>query len=133
MLVLLALAGRYPDQMREMLEALQPAVERQKDVALVTFFEQYQPPAGDPYARREWDWLLEDVRALLPADAQAPRLSEIPIDNFNLVRSFSFVGDIGYQPGDFPLDGLERRPGRPQAEPEAAAGPSQPAQPDAAI
>jgi O-acetyl-ADP-ribose deacetylase (regulator of RNase III) len=98
--VLLALAGRYPAQMRETLEALKSKIEHNAPQTFVQFFETYEPLEASVFEEREWELLLGDVQALLPPLT----VGLMDLANFDLVRSFSFVGDIGYEPGDFPLE-----------------------------
>ena len=50
----------------------------------------------DNYLVQEWRQLETDTAVLMP---DMP-ISQIDLKTFNLVRSFCFVGDIGYDPGE---------------------------------
>ncbi|MEM7772423.1 MAG: hypothetical protein AAF327_18160, partial [Cyanobacteria bacterium P01_A01_bin.37] len=65
---------------------------------LPTFFEHYQLPITDQYLQREFDKLRHDAleTAILPPIT----LTDMSHEIFNLVRSFSFVGEVGEDPDD---------------------------------
>lgn len=94
--LLLALSGRFPDLMRDVFDALETELARGVEMLFCQFFETFQPPyQDDRHVQQEWGRLLEKVRLVTPADFPL-RLSQFPLPTFDLVRSFSFVGEIGY-------------------------------------
>jgi len=105
-ILLLALSGRYPDLMRHMFEALDAQVKQSARDAratperkLVELFHA-NPCGQDAHTQREYNRLLEDVDELMSHDLT---VGEIPSSILDLVRSFSFVGDVGYTPGEYEL------------------------------
>ena len=58
-----------------------------------------QIPPNDFQAQREWRRFKSDLQRMLPA--QFPKFS-ISRRAFELTLSFCFVGDIGYDPDDYP-------------------------------
>jgi hypothetical protein len=107
--MLLALSGRFPDLMRDIFDVLEGYL-RQKPIPSFTFNEflekygqEYIQPRLDPRderLEREWAELKEAAAILM--EKNAPRLEAIELSLFNLVRSFCFVGDIGYEPDEEP-------------------------------
>jgi hypothetical protein len=102
-ILFLALSGRYPDLMRQMFQILDAQVKQgvsntdaTSEHKLVELFHANRC-GQDAYIQQEYDRLLKDVDALMPPDLT---VSEIPPSTLDLVRSFSFVGDVGYIPGD---------------------------------
>ena len=129
-LALLALSGRYPTLMRGIFEEIQTCYEEQRFAAnaqrldqakakrrgipvdqlerpslhletpLRDFFEHYQLPDSDRYLQLELDKLQYDalqtniLRTTLT-------LNDLSHEIFNLIRSFSFVGEIGEDPDDY--------------------------------
>ncbi|HLB45762.1 MAG TPA: P-loop NTPase fold protein [Anaerolineales bacterium] len=108
---LLALSDRFPDLMRDLFEDL-AAHFRMIDLDVNTPFPAlingYQPIDLTDYQQREWARLL---RLVNETDLLPPELSllRVGLQSFNLVRSFCFVGDIGYDPQD---DDRDREPKR---------------------
>jgi len=106
-LALLVLSGRYTDLIRGVLATIDSCYEENRELhqPLRQFFKDYCLPAEDSYLRREFDRFKHDALEtnLIPVDLT---LEDISHDTFNLVRSFSFVGDIGYAPEDFKAAGL---------------------------
>ncbi|MEO0827150.1 MAG: P-loop NTPase fold protein [Cyanobacteria bacterium J06642_9] len=112
-LALLALSGHYPDLMRGIFDDIENCYEEQRTQAeaeksgqklhlespLQDCFKHYRPP-GDRYLRREFDHLKHDAlqTTILPP---ALTLEGMTHEIFNLLRSFSFVGDIGEDPEDY--------------------------------
>jgi hypothetical protein len=125
-LALLALSGRYPNIMRGIFDDIQSCFEEQrtsekaKQVTrqrteeisptlnlkspLLDFFKNYRLPEGDRYLQREFDKLQHDAlqTSILPS---ALTLDDMSHEIFNLIRSFSFVGEIGENPEDYRYSG----------------------------
>jgi hypothetical protein len=115
-LALLALSGRYPNPMRGIFDDIQTCFEENRtkrnaealhlplhlDSPLQEFFEQYQVSDRDLYLQRELDKLRHDAlqTTILPPTLT---LNDLGHDIFNLIRSFSFVGEIGEDPEDYRL------------------------------
>ncbi|RCJ27120.1 hypothetical protein A6770_02885 [Nostoc minutum NIES-26] len=99
----LALSGRYPSLMRSVFEDLEMHFEESRGLhrSLLEFFPRKIASKSDSYLNREWNRLRHDVEKLELGNLTLQELSE---DTFNMVRSFCFVGDIGYDPDDFTLD-----------------------------
>ncbi|MBE9183064.1 hypothetical protein IQ268_31505 [Oculatella sp. LEGE 06141] len=66
------------------------------------FFRHYQLLEGDYYLQRELDKLKHDTlqTAILPS---ALTLEDMTHEIFNLIRSFSFVSEIGEDPEDYSI------------------------------
>lgn len=133
-LALLALSGRYPNLMRGIFEEIQTCYEEQRNAAnaldldqakakrrgipvdqlerpslhlqtpLRDFFEHYQLPDSDRYLQLELDKLQHDA---LQTNILPPTLTlnDLSHEIFNLIRSFSFVGEIGEDPEDYRFSG----------------------------
>ena len=113
-LALLALSGRYPDLMRGIFDSIETCFEEQRTLEkaektlqplhlkspLRDFFKKYQLTEGDRYLQREFDKLQHDALRtnILPT---ALTLIDMTHEIFNLIRSFSFVGEIGEDPEDY--------------------------------
>ena len=129
-LALLALSGRYPNLMRGIFEDIQTCYEEQRNAAnaqrldqakakrrgipvdqlerpslhletpLRDFFEHYQLSDSDRYLQLELDKLQHDALQtnILPTTLT---LNDLSHEIFNLIRSFSFVGEIGEDPDDY--------------------------------
>ncbi|NEQ53373.1 MAG: hypothetical protein F6K11_25105, partial [Leptolyngbya sp. SIO3F4] len=112
-LALLALSGRYPDLMRGIFNDIETCYEEKRtkqeaetlkknlhlDSSLRDFFSKYRLPDSDQYLQREFEKLQHDA-------LYTPILPDITLDTmghsiFNLIRSFSFVGEIGEDPEDY--------------------------------
>ena len=116
--LLLALSGRYPDLMRDVLDSLRSKVEAGDASTFVDFFAAYPRRDGDAFSGQEWQRLLDDLKALMPPSLT---LGQMGLDEFELVRSFSFVGDIGYEPGDYAARLMDtQRPPASDPEPESS-------------
>ena len=123
-LALLALSGRYPHLMRSIFDIIEVCYEEARtqdevkklmedsqkrawaekhgrllhlDSSLKDFFRQYSLPTGDRYLQREIDKLQHDAleTGILP---DGLTLRTMTHEIFNLIRSFSFVGEIGEDP-----------------------------------
>ena len=133
-LALLALSGRYATLMRGIFADIETVFEEQRDKAkadainaakakrqgltveqlepkalylqspLKDFFEHYSLPTSDQYLQLEFDKLQHDALQtnILPSITLEAMTPEI----FNLIRSFSFVGDIGEDSDDYRYGGL---------------------------
>ena len=133
-LALLALSGRYATLMRGIFADIETVFEEQRDKAkadainaakakrqgltveqlepkalylqspLKDFFEHYSLPTSDQYLQLEFDKLQHDALQtnILPAITLEAMTPEI----FILIRSFSFVGDIGEDSDDYRYGGL---------------------------
>ncbi|MFM7449215.1 MAG: P-loop NTPase fold protein, partial [Leptolyngbyaceae cyanobacterium] len=113
-LALLALSGRYPNLMRDIFDDIQTCFEEQRprdqaekrshaldlESPLRDFFTNYQLPEGDRYLQREFEKLQHDAlqTEILPRSLTLQTMSH---EIFNLIRSFSFVGEIGEDPEDY--------------------------------
>ena len=64
------------------------------------FFKHYRLTDSDRYLQREFDKLMHDA---LPTNILPPTLTlaDMTHEIFNLIRSFSFVGEIGQDPEDY--------------------------------
>jgi len=64
------------------------------------FFQHYRLPEGDRYLQREFEKLTHDA---LQTNILPPTLTleDMTHEIFNLIRSFSFVGEIGEDPEDY--------------------------------
>lgn len=116
-LALLALSGRYPDLMRGVFDDIETCYEEQRDKKeadrqkarrgeqlhldskLWEFFDKYSLPESDQYLEREFEKLQHDAlyTNILPPNLT---LQDLQHEIFNLIRSFSFVGEIGEDPED---------------------------------
>jgi len=129
-LALLALSGRYPNLMRGVFETIETCFEEQRDKAkahamdcdnakqlgieisqlklktlhldtpLKDFFIHCQLSTHDQYLGLELSKLQHDALRtdILP---RTLTLKDISHEIFNLIRSFSFVGEIGEDPNDY--------------------------------
>jgi hypothetical protein len=115
----LALSGRYPEFMRNLFEEIDVGLEsnardpNQTDPynpRIATPLKQLlgaiepQRKAGDPYLRREWQRFTTDITRMVQDPKQAPD-PDVCLDldrrTFELILSFCFVGDLGYDPDDY--------------------------------
>jgi transposase len=94
--VLLALSARYPHLMRGLFDRLGTQVSLAQQ-PLPSFFRGNEPRDMGPFMREEWQRLLADLDAVLPEPPEVSDLSGLLIDQ---VRAFSFVGEIGREPGE---------------------------------
>ncbi len=117
-LALLALSGRYPNLMRDIFDDIQTCFEEQRtpdqaektsdalhlESPLRDFFRNYPLPDGDRYLQREFEKLQHDAlqTEILPRSLTLQTMSH---EIFNLIRSFSFVGEIGEDPEDYRATG----------------------------
>jgi len=116
----LALSGRYPTYMRNLFEEIDVRLEDQQldwsdsstadnptlQVELNSFVEEIKPPLGkdDRHAQREWRRFTGDIQRMVQDPERSPdEPIELAIDRktFDLMLSFCFVGDIGYDPNDY--------------------------------
>jgi hypothetical protein len=96
-MALLALSERYPNQMRDLFESLARQIRAKAETTLADFAQTQLPTEEqDRYTAQEWQQFVADTAVLSPTIP----LRQIDLRTFNLVRSFCFVGDIGYDPGD---------------------------------
>ena len=107
-LALLALSGRYPDLMRGIFDNIESCFEERRtpkkaqetlqklhlQTPLRDFFKYYQLPDSEQYLENEFQKLMHDAlhTNILPSNLS---LSEMTREIFNLIRSFSFVGEVG--------------------------------------
>ncbi|HEY6155885.1 MAG TPA: P-loop NTPase fold protein [Gemmatimonadales bacterium] len=103
--LLLALAARFPGAMRDLLDELSEASRDGQRTVLGTWLKQrVRQHAAVPIAGTHWT----ELRTAL--ERQAGILNRVSLRNLrtsecNLVRSFSFLGDIGTAPDEFPRNG----------------------------
>ncbi len=73
------------------------------EIELDKLLELINPKAteGDRYAHREWRKFTNDIKRMLEPENE-PKPTKLAIDRkvFDLMLSFCFVGDIGYDPDD---------------------------------
>ncbi len=116
-LALLALSGRYTDLMRGIFDDIETCFEEKRtsekarktlqtlhlQSPLRDFFKHYQLPDSDKYLHQEFQKLRHDAlhTTILPDQLT---LTDMTHEIFNLIRSFSFVGEIGEDPEDGALD-----------------------------
>ncbi|HLO89230.1 MAG TPA: P-loop NTPase fold protein [Nostocaceae cyanobacterium] len=97
----LALAGRYPTQMRKVLAEIYLKFEQSDKQRIELKKEEFlnellkQDSFMDMHHQREWKKFKYDFQKMPPAD-------EFIFERrtFNLAMSFCFVGDVGYDPDD---------------------------------
>jgi predicted KAP-like P-loop ATPase len=108
-IALLALSGRYPDFMRSLFEELATKFEEETDLSKknpvlsvsldnLTQDLQLQISSRDYHARREWRRFIGDLKRTLGSLYEG---FTIYFETFQLVLSFCFVGDLGYDPDDY--------------------------------
>ncbi|MBD3883918.1 hypothetical protein IFO70_19360 [Phormidium tenue FACHB-886] len=119
----LALSGRYPSYMRNLFEEIDVKLEEQMgdapdtatadnpqlDIELDALLNDStpQPATADSYAQREWRKFRADINQMLRDPEKPPNQSiQLTLDRstFDLMLSFCFMGDIGYDPDDYHLD-----------------------------
>ncbi len=115
----LALSGRYPTFMRNLFEEIDVLLEEksldesqdsdsdnpQVAIALRELLDKIHPqfPDTNIHAQREWRRFTSDIRRMLRDPMQSKDSGvELRLDRqtFELMLSFCFVGDIGYDPDD---------------------------------
>lgn len=105
----LALSGRYPTYMRNLFEEIDVLFEetvqegKPLEIYLDKLLKPIKPTAtqSDRYAQREWRKFTSDItRMLEPKNEPNPPKLKIDRNVFDLMLSFCFVGDIGYDPDD---------------------------------
>jgi WD40 repeat protein/sulfur relay (sulfurtransferase) DsrC/TusE family protein len=105
----LALSGRYPTYMRNLFEEIDVLFEETisddspLEIYLEELLEPIKPKAteSDRYAQREWRKFTSDIKRMLEPNQAHPTQLKIDRQIFDLMLSFCFVGDIGYDPDDF--------------------------------
>jgi sulfur relay (sulfurtransferase) DsrC/TusE family protein len=105
----LALSGRYPTYMRNLFEEIDVLFEetvkegKPLEIYLEKLLEPIKPTAteSDRYAQREWRKFTSDIKRMLAPDEDISINLAIEREVFDLMLSFCFVGDIGYDPDDF--------------------------------
>jgi hypothetical protein len=102
--LLLALSARYPELMRGVFESLWQSSRSAHPRRLDQLLQEYELAAADTPLAGDRDSLVRDVARLTTqsvlTEDETYRLGHITLadlgsDNFNLTRSFSFVGDVG--------------------------------------
>jgi hypothetical protein len=104
----LALSGRYPEYMRNLFEEIDVLFEEKNcdplEIELSKLLKLIKPTVtrGDRFAHREWRRFTNDIKRMLEPENE-PKPTKLAIDRqiFDLMLSFCFVGDIGYDPDDF--------------------------------
>ena len=98
------MSARYPNLTRTIFEEIELKFDELKEEelkkeSLINFFPDNYSSCKDLYLKREWQKLIHDVTKIkLIPDIS---LSELGQDTFNMIRSFCFIGDVGYDPSDF--------------------------------
>jgi WD40 repeat protein len=119
----LALSGRYPTFMRNLFEEIDVLLEEQsleesqecnadnphiqKTLHELTTLIAPQISSKDVHARREWRKFEADIQRMLKGPThpkEQPVELNIDRQTFELMLSFCFVGDIGYDPDDYSAD-----------------------------
>ncbi len=101
LIAFLALAGRYPQEMRKLLEEIYLEFEETDENTLIIekdiWLERLKnhDKLMDIHNKREWKKFKNDFLKMSPREE-----FYFETRTFNLVRSFCFVGDIGYDPDD---------------------------------
>ncbi len=96
-MAMLALSERYPNQTRDLFEGMSQQIRARSATKAADYIQNQRPSdEQDTYLAQEWRQLETDTAVLIP---DIP-LSQVDLKTFNLVRSFCFVGDIGYDPGE---------------------------------
>ncbi|GIK58000.1 MAG: hypothetical protein BroJett015_36630 [Chloroflexota bacterium] len=96
-MAMLALSERYPNQMRDLFEGMAHQIRGNAAQKIAAYIENQLPEnEKDTYTAQEWRQLVADMAVLMP---DIP-VNQVDLKTFNLVRSFCFVGDIGYDPGE---------------------------------
>jgi WD40 repeat protein/predicted KAP-like P-loop ATPase len=101
LIAFLALAGRYPKEMRKLLEEIYLEFEETDAESLIVHKHEWlsrllrQNSFMDMYTQREWKKFKNDFLKMPPQD-------EFLFEKrtFHLAISFCFIGDIGYDPDD---------------------------------
>lgn len=120
----LALCGRYPDFMRSLFEEIDIRLETATfkpgngetatntciELHLSELLSEIQPQFTldnrlDFHTQREWKRFDIDIRRMLQQATNTQNDPSFKLDRktFSLMLSFSFVGDLGYDPDDFNL------------------------------
>ena len=96
----LSLSERYPNFMRNVFAEIETYFEEEEvqDVRFIEIFRKEQDLSNDIHSQREWNKFLNDVKKLIPSNIELEKLKQ---ENFSIMFSFCFVGDIGYDPNDF--------------------------------
>jgi hypothetical protein len=118
---LLALAERYPNLMRGLIETIVAAARAGPPPAgtIREIIAGYETPQLSPYLCREWEGLqrIAEKELSLPLDIKP---NEMRLETLNLVRSFCFVGDPGFDPSDAQADAIDPGTLEPAADDEPA-------------
>ncbi|MFM7405102.1 MAG: P-loop NTPase fold protein [Cuspidothrix sp.] len=101
LIALLALAGRYPKEMRKILAEIYLEFEETDENTITIYKNQWLENLDhsdvfvDMHTQREWKKFKNDFHKMPPEE-------EFVFEKrtFNLATSFCFVGDIGYDPDD---------------------------------
>jgi predicted KAP-like P-loop ATPase len=100
LIAFLALAGRYPQEMRKLLEEIYLEFE-ETNINTVKIIKykwlnrlQNLDPLMDTHNQREWKKFKNDLNKMPPQEFVFDKRT------FNLAVSFCFVGDLGYDPDD---------------------------------
>jgi hypothetical protein len=94
-ILLIALSARFPDIMREKLAGMELLIKQESRQFIVNYLKQPERNlASTGKAKKEWILYTEALTNETLLDKNMP-ISDISLQRFNLIRSFSFVGDIG--------------------------------------
>jgi putative peptidoglycan binding protein/KAP-like P-loop domain-containing protein len=105
LVMLLALAAQYPEAMRYLLDDLSEACQRGERARLGTWLAaRARQHAAAPLAGTHWADLQTALRTQRDT-LGAVSVGALHLAECNLVRSFSFLGDIGTSPEEFGHDG----------------------------
>ncbi|MBK1986573.1 hypothetical protein A0J48_003275 [Sphaerospermopsis aphanizomenoides BCCUSP55] len=102
LIAFLALAGRYPKEMRKLLEEIYLEFEETDGYTVIIKKDEWldrlqkQDVFMDRHNQREWKKFKNDLMKMSPQDK-----FYFEKRTFNLARSFCFVGDVGYDPDDY--------------------------------
>src|SRR5258708_34582137 len=116
-LLLLALAAHSPEAMRDLLDGLSEACRGGVRIALGTWLRAAaRNHAATPVAGMHWATLQAALQQQL-SNLNAVSVNTLRLSECNLVRPFSFLGDIGTAPDEFVRDGARARRPKVQTPP----------------
>ncbi|WP_212663508.1 P-loop NTPase fold protein [Acaryochloris marina] len=121
----LALSGRYPDFMRNLFDEIDMLLEKETfastngeilinpsiHLSLSETLETLAPTSDsknsqDFHTKREWDRFTSDIKRMVADSYTTTADPVLTLDRrtFSLMLSFCFVGDLGYDPDDHPVN-----------------------------
>ncbi len=107
--LLLALSARYPEIMRGVFNELGQHLKHQPNQQLNQILQNYLLPINEQYLQNEYDQWKHAAENLAQKTIHCENdiveigniwLNQLGENNFNLIRSFCFVGDVGFDAND---------------------------------